>query len=153
MQRLGAVLGYTLASLALVIALATFMGMPAWEKAFVSGTGLRISPWFTGDEVAYTVPHGSYETRVHRPVFMALVGERREGFVQVDWAPSNALPAVLYEEIDYNRDGVGDFRVRLEAQKDEAVLTPIAPEVVRLAGTYRLTEATAIRVVLKNRPR
>jgi len=119
--RLKAVLGYTLAALAFVVALATFVGMPAWEKALVSGTGLRVSPWFTGDEVAYTVPHRGYETRIHRPVFQALIGERSEGFVQVDWAPADSLPAVLDEEIDYDRDGVGDFRIRLEGEKEEAV--------------------------------
>jgi hypothetical protein len=151
--RLKAVLGYTLAALAFVVALATFFGMPAWEKALVSGTGLRVSPWFTGDEVAYAVQHEGYETRIHRPVFQALIGERREGFVQVDWAPAAALPAVIDEEIDYNRDGVGDFRIRLEKEKKDAVLTPIGPEVGTLEGTYRLTDARAVRVALANRPR
>jgi hypothetical protein len=153
MRRLKAVLGYTLAALALVVALATFGAMPAWERAFVAGTGLRISPWFTGDEIAYAVGHGGYETRIHRPVFQALVGERREGFVQVDWAPAAALPATIDEEIDYNRDGVGDFRIRLEGDKEEALLTPIAPEVGKLLGTYRLTDARSVRVVLANTPR
>jgi len=148
--RLKAVLGTILAASMLVVVLATLVGLPAWEKALVSGTGLRVSPWFTGDVVAFTVPHRGYETRIHRPVFQALIGERSEGFVQVDWAPADSLPAVIDEEIDYNRDDVGDFRIRLEGEKEEAVLTPIAPEVGALEGTYRLTDARAVRVILAN---
>lgn len=153
MRKLGVVLGYTLAALALPIVLATLMGMNAWEKALVAGTGLRVSPWYTGDEVVRTVSHGRYETRIHRPVFQALVGERSEGFVQVDWAPADSIPVGLEDSIDYDGDGAVDFVVRLDTDKGQAELTTVGSDVLGLRGTYRLDDVWAVRVNVRNKNR
>ena len=153
MRKLGAVLGYTLAGLALFVVLATLMGMNTWERLLVDATGVRVSPWYTGDEVVRTVSHGRYETRVHRPVFQALIGERSEGFVQVDWAPADSLPACLEDSLDYDGDGVTDFVVRLDTVDGRADVTPVGPEVLGLRGACRLDDGWAVRVNVRNRRR
>jgi hypothetical protein len=150
MRKLKAVLGYALAGLALVIVLATLMGMNAWEKLLVDATGVRVSPWFTGDEVVRTVTHGGYETRIHRPVFQALVGERDKGFVQVDWAPADSLPAQLEDAIDYDDDGAVDFLVRLDTGGGRAEVTPVGAGVIGLRGACRLDDGWTVRVDLLN---
>lgn len=150
MRKLGAVLGYALAGLALLIVLATLMGMNTWEKLLIDATGVRVSPWFTGDEVVRTVSHGGYETRIHRPVFQALIGERDEGFVQVDWAPADSLPAGLDDAIDYDGDGAVDFLVRLDVGGGKAEVTPLDSDVLGLRGTYRLDDGWAVRVDVRN---
>jgi hypothetical protein len=150
MSKLKTFSGYALAVLGLPIVLATFMGQGFWMNSLVSATGLRISPWFTGDVVAQTVAHPGYETRIHKPVFMALIGERSQGFVQVDWAPLGGVPAQLTEDIDYNADGTPDFHVELDTQTRQAKLTPLTAQVIGLQGTYRLKDAWAVRVDLKN---
>ena len=150
MSKLKAFFGYSLAILALPIMLATFMGEGFWMQTLVSATGLRVSPWTTGDDVARTVDHGVYETRIHKPVFMALIGERSEGFVQVDWAPLGRVPAQVTEDIDYNADGQPDFRVELDAQTRQAKVTAYTAQVIGLQGVYRLKDAWAVRVNLKN---
>ena len=150
MQKLKAILGYTWAALLIPLALATLFEMNPLMNLLVSGTGLSISPWFSGDVVARTVAHDGYETRIHRPVFRALIGERREGFVQVDWGPLDALPAQVDEEVDFDGDGQADFRVALDTASGQAVLTPLTEYVLSLAGTYRLDEAWAMRAALKN---
>jgi hypothetical protein len=152
MQKLKAIVGYAWAALLILVALAMLFGMGDWMKLLVSGTGLTISPWFTGDEVARTVEHDGYETYIHRPVFQALIGERSEGFVQVDWGPLNALPAQVDEEVDFDGDGQADFRVVLDTQSGEATLRPLTETVLGLTGTYRLDDAWAVRVTL-NDPR
>ena len=150
MQKLKAILGYTWAALLIPLAVATLFGMGSWMKLLVSGTGLTVSPWFTGDVVARTVEHDGYETRIHRPVFQALIGERREGFVQVDWGPLEALPAQVDEEVDFDDDGQADFRVVLDTASGQATLTPLTETVLNLAGTFRLDDAWAMRATLKN---
>ncbi len=150
MSKLKAFFGYALAALGLPITLATFMGMGFFSNSLVSATGLRVSPWYTGDEVAHTVMHDGYETRIHKPVFQALIGERSEGFVQVDWAPPGRVPALMAEDIDYNADGQPDFRVELNTQNQQATITPYTAQVIALQGTYRLKDAWAVRVTLKN---
>ncbi|MDY6877388.1 MAG: hypothetical protein SWK90_14450 [Chloroflexota bacterium] len=151
MSKVKTVLGYIVASLSIPIILATFMGMPFWSKLLVSTTGVTISPWFTGGEVARTVDHDTYRTDIHRPVFDALIGERKQGFVQVDWAPLESLPARIDEEVDVDGDGQADFRVEWDTASDQATLRPYASWVLGLERTYRLEDSLAVRVNLRNR--
>lgn len=153
MSKLKSILGYIAASLSIPIILATFMAMPFWSELLVSATGVTISPWFTGGEVARTVDHDTYRTDIHRPIFDALIGERKEGFVQVDWTPLQAIPARIDEEIDVDGDGQADFRVEWDTGSDQATLTSYASWVLGLEGTYRLEDSLAVRVTLRNTSR
>ncbi len=140
-----------MAALGLPIVLAIFFGMSDFAKLFVSATGLVVSPWFSGGEVVATVDHDGYETRIHQTVFQALIGERKEGFVQVDWAPIDALPGTIDEEIDYDNDGNADFRIELDTEARQAQITPYSQQVMFLEGVYQVREeALAIRARLKN---
>ena len=150
MATIRVILGYSLAVLGVPMVLATFIGMDTWAKAFVSVTGLKVSPLFTGDDTAFTVSREGYETRVHRPVFMGLLCDRREGFIQIDFGPLDAVPATLDEPVDYDRDGTTDFRIQLDTRTAAANLTELTPAVLGLGGTYRLKDAWAVRVNLKN---
>ena len=95
--------------------------------------------------------HAYPETRIHQTVFQALIGERREGFVQVDWAPIDALPDTIDEEIDYDGDGSADFRVEFDTQARQADITSYSEQVISLEGIYQVREeALAIRVRLEN---
>jgi hypothetical protein len=149
MTRVKAFLGYSMAVLLLPFTMAVFLGLGNWSNMLVN-TGLRVSPWYTGDAVARTLSHGNYETRIHKPVFMGLVGETSTGFVQVDWAPRDNVPAVLDEEIDYDNDGKIDFRLTWNVGSGEIVLVPHSPAVLGLEGKYQLKEAWAVRVTIKN---
>ena len=150
MTKLPAALGYTLAALALPIVLATFVGMSSWESALVKATGVRVSPWFTGGEVVARISHGPYETRIHEPVFQALIGERKEGFVQLVVAPAESLPGVVDETVDYDLDGSADFRLRLDTAADTAGVDAIDPKVIGLESVTRLDDGVAVRVGVRN---
>lgn len=155
MAKLRSVLGYIVAALSILIMVASVFSFillqePSLSGPLIAATGLTTSPWYSGGEVARTVDHGAYQTQIHRPVFDALIGERKEGFVQVGWTPPDTLPAHIDEEIDVDGDGQADFRIELETATRQAELTPYVPYVVELEGVYRLTESLAIRVTLKN---
>jgi hypothetical protein len=154
-------LGYSLAELCIPIMFLAVLGQrispmvlgpkaPTAPEAFLSATGLKHSANWTGGEVVQTIEHGTYQTEVHRPVFDALIGEHKEGFVQVAWRPAGALPARINEEIDADADGQADFRIELETPSQRATLTPYSPNVMELEGVYDIDETLAIRVTLKN---
>lgn len=151
MAKLRSVLGYVVAALSIPIMMAGVagFGLPLGE-AFISATGLKHSANWSGGEVVQTLPHGTYQTEVHRPVFDALIGEHKEGFIQVAWRPADGLPARIDEEIDADADGQADFRVELDTSTQQATLTPYSPNVLELEGVYDLGETLAIRVALKN---
>ena len=152
MARLKSVLGYTVAALCIPIMIAVVLGprVAPLGQAFISATGLKTSANWTGGEVVQTLEHGTYQTDVHRPVFDALIGEHKKGFVQVAWRPPEALPARIDEEIDADADGRADFRIELETATKQASLTPYSPNVIELQGVYDLEETLAVRVRLKN---
>jgi len=79
-----------------------------------------------------------------------LIGERKEGFIQVDWTPLDALPARIDEEIDADRDGQADFRVEVDTASKEATLTPYASWVLELEGAYKPKGLLMVRVRLDN---
>jgi hypothetical protein len=150
MRKLKTFLGYAVAALGVPIILVTLMGMQFWTETFVSVTGVTISPWFTGDKVAHTVDHDGYHTDIHQPVFDALIGERRKGFVQIDWGPLHALPARVDEEIDVDGDGQADLRIEVDTESKQAILTPYAAWVLDLEDVYSLEDTLTVRVLLEN---
>ena len=152
MAKLRPFLGYSVAALCIPIMIAAVLGVRLLldVNAFISATGLKHSANWTGGEVVQTLEHGTYRTEVHRPVFDALIGEHKKGFIQVAWAPPDALPARIDEEIDADADGQADFRIELDTGTRQATLTPYTPQVIDLQGVYHLGKSLAIRVALKN---
>ncbi len=80
-----------------------------------------------------------------------LIGERPQGFVQVDFAPPGYVPAQVAEDIDYDGDGQPDFRLELDTQTRQAQLTPYSASVIGVQGVFRLKDAWAVRVGVKTR--
>jgi hypothetical protein len=152
MATVKSVLGYTAAALGIPIMVVGLLGFAGIDLGgpFLKATGLKTSANWTGGDVAQTIDHGNYRTEVHRPVFDALIGERKEGFIQVAWRPPDSLPARIDEQIDTDADGQADFRVVLETATRVATVTPSSPNVRELEGVYDLGETLAIRVKLKN---
>ncbi len=151
MRRIKSVLGYAWAALGIPMVLATFIGMNSWARGFASITGLQVSPWFTGAEVARTIDHGGYETRIHRPVFDGLLSERSRGFVQVVWVPKgDALPATIEEELDIIGDDKADCRIRLETRTNQLSLTPLCENVLGVKEKLVFEKDRGVRISVTN---
>ncbi len=149
MSKLKAFLGYFIAALMVPMVMITLMGMQPIAEWLVKTTGVVITPWSTGGEVVRTLPHGSYETRIHRPVFDALIGQKSEGFVQIVWAKTGSLPEPLVEDIDYNNDGQVDFQVTLHPSRKTAEWQPYTPKMLRLEGPYQIGDGMGVRIWMK----
>ena len=158
-KRLSAGLGYVWAAAAAPLILATFVGMNLWAGKLVAATGVKISPWYTGGEVERIIDHQTYQIRIHRPVFGALIGQRKIGFVQVDFIRnegpgegSTSLPQGIEEEIDLDGDGRADFRVSAETRPRTATVTALTPRVLGLEEVVEIDRGLAVRVRLRSRP-
>ena len=149
MLRLKVFVAYTLAVLMVLVAMVTFIGMNFFATKLVSTTGIKISPWFTGGEVEQVIDHGQYRTMIHRPVFDGLLGQKKEGFIQIDWEPLAALPDKIDEVIAFKNKSVANFHISLDCQAAAAALTPYNPQVISLEGCYRLKNRLVVRVLLR----
>ncbi len=151
-RKLMSIFGYTWAGLCLVVVLATFVGWGFWEKTLATGTGLHISPRFSGGEIRQTIDHESYRVLLHRLVFDGLVGERAEGFVQIDWVPqkNQSLPSVLEEDFDIDGDNTVEIRVRLDTVSGKAELLRKTSWVLGLEPVISADSERILRVRLHN---
>jgi len=149
MQKFKSFLGYTWAILAFIIALATFLGRNSLSRGLASATGIMVSPLYSGGEIVKTTDHGAYKTSLHRPVFDTLIGQTKEGFVQINWDPTAGLPPEIRESVDYNGDGKEDFIIALNSATGEAKLMAANPAVLSIDKAYRLRNGWAARVRLK----
>jgi hypothetical protein len=145
-------LGCTWAILCLVVVLATFIGLNFWTNTLAHGTGIQVSPRYTGGEVRQSTDRGQYLTLVHRPVFDGLLGERQEGFVQIDWVPKEqqTLPALIEEDIDIDGDGTAEFGIRLDTLTAKADLIRKQPWVLSADRVIAINKELILRVRLRN---
>lgn len=152
LKGIRAFLGYLWAIALILVVLATFIGNSFFAKRLVMATGLKISPRLTGGEVIETIEHSGYQTSIHRPVFDGLLCERSTGFVQVSWkSTGRSLPHVIDELIDYNHDGVKDFRVVVNTQTAQVSLNSDDPTVIDIDRQYKLKNERVIRIKLKKK--
>ncbi|HPH95420.1 MAG TPA: hypothetical protein PKW33_05725 [Anaerolineaceae bacterium] len=156
MQKVKAFLGYFIAFLGVPIVLATFMGNQFFSEALVKATGLEVSPWIIGGELQETLPREGYRTLIYAPVFMGLIGETNEGFIQIAWSPAANLPENISEEFDVNKDGKMDFKVTLNTREKTGTLDAYSADVISMEGPFNYktkdtlkTESLAVRVTIK----
>jgi hypothetical protein len=155
MNTVRKIFGYSWAVLATPLVLAMFFGHDICPKLLARYTGIRISPWMTGGEIARTVQHEDYQTRIHRPVFDGLIGQRAKGFVQVDWvavSPTTTLPERITEQVDYDQDGVADFSVELDSKANKATLKPLEANVLGCERVLLLKNGRVLRIDLRRKP-
>jgi len=149
LSKLKPIFGYAWAVLALIIVIATFAGNRYFSHRLASATGITVSPRLTGGDIMRTDDHGSYRAIVHRPVFDGLIGERSTGFIQIDWESSGALPPVVAERIDLDREKPVRLLVRLDTRTAAATATDDKGSGMAIEHVYRLPTGWAVRVILK----
>ena len=129
-----------------------FIGMGAWAPTLARATGMKVSPWFSGGEIARTMEHESHLTRVREPVFQGLFGRRAEGFVQVEWQTKEhqALPVIIDEELDVDGDGMPDLRIRVDTAANSTQLTPLQSWVIGADKPIVVEGERILRIRLRN---
>jgi len=143
--------GYLWAAAAFIAAMALMSSYEGLGRR-LAGTGLKISPVFSGGEIVRTLDRGAYRVFIHRPVFDSLAGERSSGFVQVDWGPLEALPARMEENVDFDGDGRPDFAVALATAPLAASLKTSDPRVSAVGSVTVLARPRTVRLYEKPEP-
>ena len=149
MNKIKSIAGIIWAIITIFIVLATFMGNDYFSRKLASAIDIAISPWFSGGEILKTIDHGTYKTIIHRPVFDALICEKRQGFIQLNWEPFAGLPPVIHEGIDYDDDNRDDFFITLNTKTGDASLKKYNATVLSVEQSYKLKKGWAVRVLTR----
>jgi hypothetical protein len=147
--RLKALLGWGWLALAAAGGLALVLFSDPLGAAISRAKGLRVSPHFTGGEIAAVHEHGAYKAIVQKPVFEALLWEWPFGFTQVRWEPAAALPPRLREEVDPLGDGTRGFYINLDTVTGEASYEGQPAYVSAPPKAERLKDSWVVRVRMK----
>ena len=127
MKKIKIVAGIFWAILCLLLILVLFPGLNNFSSGISRLPFMKINPNLTGGEAAEQIVMKSCTLVVRKPVFDGLIGERKQGFVQIDWRGN--LPEIVSDTIDYDLDKKPDFVIRISRSESSTVLKLLNPKV------------------------
>jgi hypothetical protein len=127
MKKIKIAAGILWSILCLLLILVLFPGLNNFSSGISRLPFMKINPNLTGGEAAEQIVMKSCTLVVRKPVFDGLIGERKQGFVQIDWRGN--LPEIVSDTIDYDLDKKPDFVIRISRSESSTVLKPLNPKV------------------------
>ena len=148
MQIFKSVIGYTWALITVPFVLALMVSSQSIYDNTFDKMGLKVTDRISGGKVIKILPREDYSVHQHRPVFDGLFGDRKSGFVQIDFITDSSMPASIVEDIDYDLDGTADFNFSIDTVSNNYQLIPLTERVKTLSpeGIYVLEKRRTIRV-------
>jgi len=153
MKKLYAILGVIWAVICLLIILAMFPGLDGCTRHLAKLPFMKINPLYSGGDTAATVCYDRYTLSIHKPVFAALIGESKRGFVQLDWTWKDSIPVVISDSIDYNSDLIPDFIIGIDPTIEKTQIEPLSDIVSGIEASARTENGWIVRVGLDRKGR
>jgi len=139
--------GVIWALLGLVLMIILFPGLNGFSRSFSTLPFMKINPRYSGGEESFRKSEGAFTLVVHKPVFNGLIRDRKDGFVQIDWR--GAVPDKIFDTIDYNRDDIPDFIMKIDTKKQVSDCLPMEGSVIGLRISTPTSFGWAVRVNLR----
>ncbi len=114
MKKLKIIGGIAWALLCLLLIIVLFPGLTGLSASLSKAPFMKIHPRYSGGEVENRIIQQSCTLDIRKPVFKGLIGDRKNGFVQLDWRGN--IPAMLGDTIDYDLDGAPDFYILVDTR-------------------------------------
>lgn len=150
MKKVITVIGYIWAVACLLLIPVTFVGNQSFARMASRLSFMKVSPIYTGGEVARTVEDSTIKVEIYKPVFEALIGESKKGFIQIRFSSAEKLPPLIEKTIDMDNDGKDDFGLIINTETSDTKLSPVNPHVTGLNVSTRVKDAWVVRVDLTN---
>lgn len=106
MKRVIAFFAYLWAGVSIILLLSAFVNMDSYQMLLMKLPFMRLDPEYSGGEVAFCNVNNGDTLKIHEPVFSALFGESKDGFVQIDIITDKESSINI---VDYDNDGNNDF--------------------------------------------
>jgi len=147
MKKVKAILGISWAVLCLLLIIILFPGLNSFSARAGRLPFMKINPNYTGGAPQHEYVMDNCTLIVRKPVFDGLIGERRVGFVQLDW--HGKLPEVLNDTVDFDSDGKKDFMVKIDRSNNTTELKPLSARVTGPGISTPVSYGWCLRVELK----
>jgi len=141
-------IGFIWATICVLIIPATFMGNIFFAKQLVKLPFMKVNPVFTGGDIYQSFDDNGLTITLYKPVFEALIGKSSSGFVQVRFSAKDKLPLTIDRKIDYNNDGMDDFRLIINTQSGTTGIESLNNHVKDIRVSSRVKTDWIVRVNL-----
>jgi hypothetical protein len=147
MKKIKIIAGIAWAFAGLILIIILFPGLNGFSASASRLPFMKINANYSGGEVVKQLTSDGCTLSVHRPVFEGLIGERKNGFVQIDWR--GTIPEIIMDTIDFDFDGVPDFTVSIDRKEEKSELVALSPFIKNLGTSTQTSFGWAIRVELE----
>jgi hypothetical protein len=147
MKKLKIIAGLTWAVICLILIFILFPGLDNFSVSASKLPFMKINPSMTGGVVAQRIIEPSCTIDVRKPVFDWLIGERKTGFVQIDWR--GKMEEKFSDTIDYNQDKIPDFFIAVDPKSSSTILNAMNDRVTKVEVSTPTSYGWAVRVKLK----
>ena len=147
MKRIKIIVGISWAFLGLILIIILFPGLNSYSVSVSKLPFMKLNPKYSGGEVAKRIVADRCTLDIRRPVFNGFIKERKNGFVQMDWRGN--IPELINDSIDYDQDGIKDFKISVDRKNSKTVLNPFNSKVKNVVISTRTSYGWAVRVGIK----
>ena len=147
MKKVKIIAGVTWALACLILIIMLFPFLNSFSSSAARLPFMKINPNYSGGEVAREVVSEGCTIVIRKPVFDWLIGERKNGFVQVDWRGNVAER--INDSIDYDLNGIPDFLVQIDRSSSNTQLVSFNPLVNKIETSTQTSYGWAVRVGIK----
>jgi hypothetical protein len=150
MKRVISIIAIVWAFFCTVLILVVVINGPQLAQASAKLPFMKINPLFTGGELNYTVTKHSLVIAINKPVFEALIGKSKTGFVQVKFSGSRKALQLIEQEIDYDLDTKADFRLKINTLKNKTEFISLNPNVISVIVSSKVKNNWIVRIKVIN---
>jgi hypothetical protein len=147
MKKIKIIVGISWAFLGLILIVILFPGLNSYSVSVSKLPFMKLNPKYSGGEVAKRIVADRCTLDIRRPVFNGFIKERKNGFVQMDWRGN--IPELINDSIDYDQDGIKDFKISVDRKNSKTVLNPFNSKVKNVVISTRTSYGWAVRVGIK----
>lgn len=153
------VLAYIWAIICIFIVFVIFLGSDPLSAIVARLPFMKVDPAMSGGEVAYTYLSSGLNIQINNPVFSALIGESKRGFVQVEFHPDtlsaaslsvSEIPGTISETIDYDQDQVSDFTLNIDTVTGQTDLLVCPSKNMTVSVSAKVKDYWVVRIALPN---
>jgi len=146
MKKVKIIAGIVWAFAGLILILVLFPGLNSFSESLSGLPFMKINPNYTGGEVSKQIISEGCTLDIRIPVFDGLIGERKNGFIQLDWRGN--LPEKISDTIDYDFDNKPDFRIMIDRLNSLSSIDAYNPKVKNLEVSTQTSYGWAVRIGL-----
>jgi len=148
MKKIKKIAGITWAFTGLILIIIFFPLYNTFSSSVAKLPFMKINPNYTGGEIAQKTVMESCTLDIRKPVFDGLFGEKKNGFVQIDWRGN--LKEEIADTIDYDFDNIMDFIIHIDVKNSKTDLRPLNNKVKGVNVSTSTSYGWAVRVNIKN---